>query len=108
MNMANDLLATACQQERDVIDEKLCFEVFALDPNPAKNREHPPGSTRQPTGQQRPPNPMADRRTLVQPSRRHPGRRTQMLQKLILSLKARLNLLTFPLLARCAIEGSRI
>jgi hypothetical protein len=26
----------ACQQERDVIDEKLYFEVFALDPKPAK------------------------------------------------------------------------
>jgi len=36
MNMANDLLAAACQQERDVIDEKLYFEVFALDPKPAK------------------------------------------------------------------------
>lgn len=36
MNMANDLLAVACQQERDVIDEKLYFEVFALDPKPAK------------------------------------------------------------------------
>ena len=36
MNMANDLLAAACQQERDVIDEKLYFEVFAPDPKPAK------------------------------------------------------------------------
>ena len=36
MNMANDLLAAACQQEREVIDEKLYFEVFALDPKPAK------------------------------------------------------------------------
>jgi type II secretory pathway predicted ATPase ExeA len=36
MNMANDLLAVACQQEREVIDEKLYFEVFALDPKPAK------------------------------------------------------------------------
>jgi len=36
LNMANDLLATACQQEREVIDEKLYFEVFALDPKPAK------------------------------------------------------------------------
>src|ERR1035437_4094161 len=36
MNMANDLLAAACQQEREQIDEKLYFEVFALDPMPAK------------------------------------------------------------------------
>jgi type II secretory pathway predicted ATPase ExeA len=36
MNMANDLLAAACQQERELIDEKLYFEVFALDPKPVK------------------------------------------------------------------------
>jgi len=36
MNLANDLLAAACQQERDLIDEKLYFEVFAPDPKPAK------------------------------------------------------------------------
>jgi general secretion pathway protein A len=36
MNMANDLLAAACQQEREQIDEKLYFEVFALDAKPAK------------------------------------------------------------------------
>jgi type II secretory pathway predicted ATPase ExeA len=36
MNMANDLLVAACQQEREVIDEKLYFEVFALDPKPTK------------------------------------------------------------------------
>jgi type II secretory pathway predicted ATPase ExeA len=36
MNMANDLLAAALQQEREQIDEKLFFEVFALDPKPAK------------------------------------------------------------------------
>ena len=36
MNMANDLLAAACRQERDVIDEKLYFEVFSPDPKPAK------------------------------------------------------------------------
>jgi len=36
MNMANDLLVAACQHERDVLDEKLYFEVFALDPKPAK------------------------------------------------------------------------
>jgi len=36
MNMANDLLATASQQEREVLDEKLYFEVFTLDPKPTK------------------------------------------------------------------------
>ena len=36
MNMANDLLAAACQQERELIDEKLYFEVFALDPKPTR------------------------------------------------------------------------
>jgi type II secretory pathway predicted ATPase ExeA len=36
MNLANDLLAAACQQERDLLDEKLYFEVFAPDPKPAK------------------------------------------------------------------------
>jgi type II secretory pathway predicted ATPase ExeA len=36
MNMANDLLAAACQQEREQLDEKLYFEVFALDPKPTK------------------------------------------------------------------------
>lgn len=36
MNMANDLLTAASHQERDQIDEKLYFEVFALDPKPAK------------------------------------------------------------------------
>jgi general secretion pathway protein A len=36
LNLANDLLAAACQQERDTLDEKLYFEVFALDPKPAK------------------------------------------------------------------------
>jgi type II secretory pathway predicted ATPase ExeA len=36
MNLANDLLAAACQQEREALDEKLYFEVFALDPKPAK------------------------------------------------------------------------
>jgi type II secretory pathway predicted ATPase ExeA len=36
MNMANDLLAAASQQEREVIDEKLYFEVFTLDPKPTK------------------------------------------------------------------------
>ncbi len=38
MNMANDLLAAASHQEREQIDQKLYFEVFALDPKtkPAK------------------------------------------------------------------------
>ena len=36
MNMANDLLAAASHQECEVIDEKLYFEVFALDPKPSK------------------------------------------------------------------------
>jgi general secretion pathway protein A len=36
MNMANDLLAAASHQERELIDEKLFFEVFALDPKPSK------------------------------------------------------------------------
>jgi len=38
MNMANDLLAAALQQEREQLDEKLFFEVFALDPKPAAKR----------------------------------------------------------------------
>lgn len=36
MNLANDLLVAACQQELEVIDEKLYFEVFALDPKPVR------------------------------------------------------------------------
>ena len=36
MNMAHDLLIAASQQEREVLDEKLFFEVFSLDPKPAK------------------------------------------------------------------------
>jgi len=38
MNMANDLLAAALEQEREQIDEKLFFEVFALDPKPTPKR----------------------------------------------------------------------
>ena len=34
MNMANDLLVEASHLEREQIDEKLYFEVFALDPKP--------------------------------------------------------------------------
>ncbi len=36
MNLAHDLLAAALHQERDQIDEQLFFQVFALDPKPAK------------------------------------------------------------------------
>lgn len=36
MNMANELLAAASHQEREQIDEKLYFEVFATEPKPAK------------------------------------------------------------------------
>lgn len=36
MNMANDLLAVASHQEREQIDEKLYFEVFALNPKASK------------------------------------------------------------------------
>ena len=36
MNMANDLLAAALQREADHIDEKLFFEVFALNPKPSR------------------------------------------------------------------------
>jgi type II secretory pathway predicted ATPase ExeA len=39
MNMANDLLAAACHQERDQLDEKLYFEVF--DPNPKPSAKRP-------------------------------------------------------------------
>jgi type II secretory pathway predicted ATPase ExeA len=37
MNLGQDLLAAALHQERERIDEKLFFEVFALDPKPAKD-----------------------------------------------------------------------
>lgn len=36
LNMAHDLLVAASQQEREVLDEKLYFEVFTLDPKPLK------------------------------------------------------------------------
>jgi general secretion pathway protein A len=35
MHMANDLLAAACHQERDTLDEKLYFEVFTPEPKKA-------------------------------------------------------------------------
>lgn len=37
LNLANDLLAAACHQERELLDEKLYFEIFALDPKPRKS-----------------------------------------------------------------------
>lgn len=36
MNLGHDLLSAAVQKEREIIDEKLYFEVFALDPKPSK------------------------------------------------------------------------
>lgn len=36
MNLGHELLSAAVQQEREVIDEKLFFEVFALDPKTSK------------------------------------------------------------------------
>ena len=36
MNLANDLLVEALRQERDQIDEKLFFEVFACEPKPKR------------------------------------------------------------------------
>lgn len=36
MNMSNDLLSAAVHQEREQIDEKLYFELFALDTKPPK------------------------------------------------------------------------
>jgi type II secretory pathway predicted ATPase ExeA len=41
MNMANDLLAAALQRELDQIDEKLFFEVFAVNPTPSKTKSKP-------------------------------------------------------------------
>jgi general secretion pathway protein A len=38
MNMANELLSAAAHQERETIDEKLYFEVFALDPKPSAKK----------------------------------------------------------------------
>ena len=38
MNMANDLLAAACHQERDQLDEKLYFEVFIPEAKPSTKR----------------------------------------------------------------------
>ncbi|MGH7215497.1 MAG: hypothetical protein ACREIT_12095, partial [Tepidisphaeraceae bacterium] len=35
MNMASELLAAACHQERDTIDEQLYFEVFTPEPKKA-------------------------------------------------------------------------
>jgi general secretion pathway protein A len=38
MHMSFDLLAAACEQEIEQIDEKLYFQVFAADPKPAAKR----------------------------------------------------------------------
>lgn len=38
MHMSFDLLAVACEQEIEQIDEKLYFQVFAVDPKPASKR----------------------------------------------------------------------
>jgi len=38
MNLGNDLLQAALRQEAEAIDEKLFFEVFALDPKPRAKR----------------------------------------------------------------------
>jgi len=38
MNMGNELLSAASHQEREAIDEKLYFEVFALDPKPSTKK----------------------------------------------------------------------
>lgn len=42
MNMANELLSTALHRELDQIDEKLFFEVFALESKPAATRKTQP------------------------------------------------------------------
>ena len=36
LSRANDLLVAASQQQREVLDEKLFFKVFSLDPKPAQ------------------------------------------------------------------------
>jgi hypothetical protein len=38
VNLANDLLQAALRQEREAIDEKLYFEVFASEPKPRTKR----------------------------------------------------------------------
>jgi general secretion pathway protein A len=40
MNMSNDLLAMASHQGKEQMDEQLYFEVFAINPKPAKKHEH--------------------------------------------------------------------
>ena len=41
MNMANDLLVTACDQKVETLDDKLYLQVFAPAPNPAQRRLRP-------------------------------------------------------------------
>jgi hypothetical protein len=36
INLGNDLLQAALRQERDTLDEKLYFEVFASEPKPPR------------------------------------------------------------------------
>ena len=38
MNMANDLLVTACNQKLETLDDKLYLQVFAPEPKPAQRR----------------------------------------------------------------------
>jgi general secretion pathway protein A len=38
MNMANELLVTACSQNMDTLDDKLYLQVFNPEPKPAQRR----------------------------------------------------------------------
>ncbi|MBM2851338.1 MAG: ral secretion pathway protein GspA [Anaerolineales bacterium] len=41
LNLANDLLVTACSQNLETLDEKLYLQVFAPEPKPAQRRLRP-------------------------------------------------------------------
>jgi len=41
LNMANDLLVTACNQKLETLDDKLYLQVFAPEPKPAQRRLRP-------------------------------------------------------------------
>jgi hypothetical protein len=41
MNMANDLLVTACSQNLETLDDKLYLQVFSPEPKPAQRRLRP-------------------------------------------------------------------
>jgi len=41
LNMANDLLVTACSQNLDTLDDKLYLQVFSPEPKPAARRVRP-------------------------------------------------------------------